>query len=119
MLLRFLVALVLAVSITFGQSSATRAAPLDFNAIPRPPVPADPMINGRHSALAGDEAEQAWPRFRARQARQLSNVRAQPYDLKTSFTASGGLVSDGAWMLEDTSRARMYRWTASGPLFGD
>jgi hypothetical protein len=34
-------------------------------------------------------------------AKSLSNVRAQPYALKTSFTASGGLASDGSWTLED------------------
>jgi len=51
-------------------------------------------------------------------ARGLSNVRAQPYDLKTSFIAYGGLASDGNWMLEDiAARGRKYRWTASGPNY--
>lgn len=50
-------------------------------------------------------------------AHSLSNVRAQPYDLKTSFIAYGGLASDGNWMLEDTARGRQYRWTATGPNY--
>jgi hypothetical protein len=50
-------------------------------------------------------------------AHDLSNVRVQPYDLKTSFSAYGGLASDGNWSLQDTSRARKYRWTASGPNY--
>ncbi len=51
-------------------------------------------------------------------ARELSNVRAQPYDLKTSFTTSGGLPSDGSWTLEDIAPGRgIYRWTAQGPNY--
>jgi hypothetical protein len=48
----------------------------------------------------------------------LSNVRAQPYDLKTTFVSDGGLPSDGSWTLQDTSPARgLYRWTAQGPNY--
>jgi hypothetical protein len=51
-------------------------------------------------------------------AHDLSNVRAQPYDLKTSFISSGGLPSDGSWMLEDVSPSRgIYRWSAQGPNY--
>jgi len=50
-------------------------------------------------------------------AQELSNVRGQPYDLKTTFISSGGLASDGNWVLQDTARGRMYRWTAQGPNF--
>jgi hypothetical protein len=51
-------------------------------------------------------------------ARDLSNVRAQPYDLKTTFISNGGLPSDGSWTLEDISPApRVYRWTAQGPNY--
>ena len=49
-------------------------------------------------------------------ARALSNVRAHPYDLKTTFTSFGSSSSDGAWSLEDISPSRnVYRWTAQGP----
>lgn len=49
-------------------------------------------------------------------ARQHSNVRAQPYDLKTTFNASGSGTFDGNWQLQDTSPGRnVYRWTAEGP----
>ena len=51
-------------------------------------------------------------------ARDLSNVRAQPYDLKTTFVSNGGLPSDGSWTLQDTSPGRgQYRWTAQGPNY--
>jgi hypothetical protein len=51
-------------------------------------------------------------------AHGLSNIRAQPYDLKTSFTASGGLASDGTWALEDTApKGGGYRWSAQGPNY--
>jgi hypothetical protein len=51
-------------------------------------------------------------------ARELSNVRAQPYDLKTTFVSNGGLPSDGSWTLQDTSPGRgLYRWTAQGPNY--
>ncbi len=51
-------------------------------------------------------------------ARELSNVRAQPYDLKTTFVTNGGLPSDGSWTLEDIAPGRgLYRWTAQGPNY--
>jgi len=51
-------------------------------------------------------------------ARELSNVRAQPYDLKTTFVSNGGLPSDGSWTLEDIGAGRgLYRWTAQGPNY--
>jgi hypothetical protein len=50
------------------------------------------------------------------EARKHSNIRAQPYDLKTAFTALGSGSSDGNWQLQDTSPGKnMYRWTAQGP----
>ncbi|MFL6415276.1 MAG: hypothetical protein ACJ74Y_06350 [Bryobacteraceae bacterium] len=49
-------------------------------------------------------------------ARKHSNVRVQPYDLKTSFSALGTGSSDGSWDLEDVSPGpNVYRWTADGP----
>src|ERR1700686_4567395 len=80
-------------------------AALDFKAIPRPPVPADPLelVTG-----AAQPVQDAQERIAAiallNKARGPSNVRAEAYDLKTSFSASGGLASDGSWMLEDISR---------------
>jgi hypothetical protein len=51
-------------------------------------------------------------------AREKSNVRAYPYDLKTQFTSFGSSPSDGVWNLEDISPDRQtYRWTADGPGF--
>jgi hypothetical protein len=118
MLLRSLVAAVLAGSAAFAQASAARVARLDVNAISRPPIPPDRMELVTGAPLAVTNAEQRMAAVSLlSKAHELSNVRAQPYDLKTSFTASGGLASDGSWMLQDTSRARMYRWTANGPNY--
>jgi hypothetical protein len=95
------------------------AAGLDFNTIPRPSLPPDPL-----ELVAGDAqpVQDAQQRIAAigllDKAHRLSNVRAQPYDLKTSFTASGGLASDGTWALEDIApKGGGYRWTAQGPNY--
>jgi hypothetical protein len=101
--------------------SAPRHLPgaLDFNNVPRPPMPVDPMelITGDAQAVQGAQQRIAAIGL-LEKAHGLSNVRAQPYDLKTSFIAYGGLASDGNWMLEDTAaRGRKYRWTASGPNY--
>jgi hypothetical protein len=51
-------------------------------------------------------------------AHRISNVRAQAYDLKTTFIASGSSSSSGTWQLEDISPgAGLYRWTAQGPNY--
>jgi hypothetical protein len=92
---------------------------LDFNSIPRPPMPADPMELVTGDAQPVQDAQQRIAAIGLlEKAHGLSNVRAQPYDLKTSFIAYGGLASDGNWMLEDTAaRGRKYRWTATGPNY--
>jgi hypothetical protein len=101
-----------------GMALAQVRGPLDFNAIPRPPVPADlqELVTG-----AAQTVQNAQQRIAALElldkAHALSNVRAQPYDLKTSFTASGGLASDGSWTLEDVAPGHGYRWTANGPNY--
>src|SRR4051794_3596974 len=100
----------------------TPAAPvreaLDFRTIPRPPVPADPLELVTGAAQPVQDAQQRIAAIALlNRARDLSNVRAQPYDLKTSFSAYGGLSSDGSWMLEDISPGRGYRWTAQGPNY--
>ena len=85
---------------------------------PEPPVPSDPL-----ELIAGNAQPVTAVNQRAEiinllvHAHQRSNVRAQPYDLKTSFTVSGPL-SSGRWQLEDTSPAsELYRWTVQGPAY--
>ncbi len=91
---------------------------LDFSQIPRPPVPADPMELVTGEAQPVQDAQQRIAAIGLlEKAHSLSNVRAQPYDLKSSFIAYGGLASDGNWMLEDTARGRKYRWSANGPNY--
>jgi hypothetical protein len=92
---------------------------LDFNALPRPPIPADPleMVTGNAEAVQNTEQRAAATAL-VINAHALSNVRAQPYHLKTSFVSSGKLPSDGNWILEDISPSRtIYRWTAQGPNY--
>jgi hypothetical protein len=91
----------------------------NFDAIPRPPVPADPLELVTGPAQAVDTAEQRLAAVAAlNKARGLSNVRAQPYNLKISFTSTGGSASDGNWTLEDISPSRgIYRWMAQGPSY--
>ena len=94
------------------------AAGLDFNSIPRPSLPADPLELVTGAAQPVQNAEQRIAAIGLlEKAQNLSNVRAQPYDLKTSFISSGGLASDGNWSLEDTSAGHKYRWTANGPNY--
>ncbi len=95
------------------------AAGLDFDVIRRPPLPTDPMELVMSDALPVADAQQRIAALGLLdKAHRLSNVRAQPYDLKTVFTASGGLTSDGTWQLEDIApRGGGYRWTAQGPNY--
>lgn len=87
-----------------------------FQQVTEPPVPSDPL-----ELITGDARPVTDVNQRAEiinllvHAHQRSNARAQPYDLKTSFTVSGPL-STGQWQLDDTSPgAELYRWTAQGP----
>jgi hypothetical protein len=111
--------LLLAVSgVGFSQTPVSIRGGLDFNAIPRPAMPADSLELVTGAAQPVQNAEQRIAAIGLLdKAHDLSNVRAQPYDLKTSFTASGGLASDGSWTLEDISPGHMYRWTANGPNY--
>src|SRR5262249_50597360 len=91
---------------------------LDFRSIPRPPVPADTLELVTGDAQPVQDAQQRIAAISLlNKSRDLSNVRAQPYDLRTSFSTSGGRGPDGNWMLEDTARGRAYRWTADGPNY--
>jgi hypothetical protein len=95
------------------------AAALDFNTVPRPPLPPDPLelVTGDAQPAADTQQRIAAIGLLDR-AHALSNLRAQPYDLKTSFTASGGLASDGSWTLEDIApKGGGYRWSAQGPNY--
>jgi hypothetical protein len=108
--------------VTFSVLAAAQTPPpvplvLNRAALPRAPIPPDPLeiVN---AAQAVQDAQQRLDAIALLQkARDLSNVRAQPYDLKTSFISWGGLASDGSWTLEDISRGRGYRWTAQGPNY--
>jgi hypothetical protein len=95
------------------------AAGLDFNTIPRPPLAPDPLELVTGDAQPVQDAQQRIAAIGLLdKAKGLSNVRAQPYALRTSFTASGGLASDGIWTLEDIApKGGGYRWTAQGPNY--
>src|ERR1700733_13684232 len=65
---------------------------LNFAAIPRPPVPPDPLELSLGAAQPVQDAQQRIAAISMlNKARDLSNVRAHPYYLKTSFVSSGGL----------------------------
>jgi hypothetical protein len=104
----------------FAQPPApVRTTIQSFDSLPRPPIPADPLELVTGAAVNVQTAEQ---RLAAKglldNARNLSNVRAVPYDLKTVFITSGSLPSDGSWTMEDTAPGgRVYRWTAQGPNY--
>lgn len=75
-------------------------------------------ISHRRCAARAGRATTHRPLGLLDKAHGLSNVRAQPYALKTSFIASGGLASDGSWVLEDIApKGGGYRWTAQGPNY--
>jgi hypothetical protein len=84
-----------------------------------PPLPYDPLELVTSDAQQIQDADQrAAAISMLTNARALSNVRAQPYDLKTTFKSFGSLPSDGTWTLEDASPSRnIYRWTAQGPSY--
>jgi hypothetical protein len=87
-----------------------------FAQLAEPPVPSDPLelVTGNAQPVQ-DINQRAEIINLLATAHQHSNVRAQPYDMKTTFTVSGAL-SSGAWQEEDTSPSGgMYRWTAQGP----
>ena len=84
----------------------------------QPPVPSDPLelVTGNAQPVQ-DVNQRAEIINLLLNSHRLSNVRAQPYDLKTTFTASGSSSSSGVWQLEDMSIGGFYRWTAQGPNF--
>ena len=87
--------------------------------LPEPAVPADPLelVTGDAQPVASAEARAAVIKSLLN-AYALSNIRAYPYDRKTTFTTFGTTPSDGAWQLQDTSLGDgLYRWTAQGPAY--
>jgi hypothetical protein len=97
-------------------SAQIPARPRAFQQVAEPPVPSDPLelVTGNAQPVQ-DVSQRAEIVNLLEDAYQHSNVRAQPYDLKTTFTVSGSL-SSGAWQEEDTSPGRkQYRWTVQGP----
>lgn len=86
--------------------------------LPEPPVPSDPLELVTGNAQPVQDVNQLAEIINLlANAHQYSNVRAQPYDLKTTFTVSGSL-SSGVWQAEDTSPGKgQYRWTIQGPDF--
>ncbi|MBV8844808.1 MAG: hypothetical protein JO307_18535 [Bryobacterales bacterium] len=99
-------------------SSAAAFGQGPFESLPRPPIPADPLELVTAAAQQVQTPEQRLAAtMLLTHARDLSNVRAQPYDLKTSFLTSGSLPSDGSWTMEDIAIRGAYRWTAQGPNY--
>ncbi len=99
-----------------GVTAPTR--PLNFETLVRPPIPVDPLEIVTSAQAVANAQQRLDAIALLRRAQALSNVRAQAYDLKTSFVSVGNLPSDGAWTLEDISPAsRVYRWTARGPNY--
>ncbi len=83
------------------------------------PIPYDPLeLVTRDAQFVSSPEDRAAADELLVKAQRLSNVRLQPYDLKTTFVTNGSLPSDGAWTLEDISPgADLYRWTAQGPSY--
>lgn len=83
---------------------------------PAPSAPLELVTSGAQPVQTAEERANALDLLA--KAERLSTVRAQPYDLKTSFTTYGSLPSDGEWTLEDIGPGPgIYRWTAEGPGF--
>lgn len=86
---------------------------------PEPPVPPDPLelVTGDAQPIQNAEQRAAVIKLLSN-AFALSNVRAYPYQRRTSFNAVGSTSSDGDWQLDDMSPGPdLYRWTAQGPSY--
>lgn len=99
-----------------GVSTLRRQIAVNSESLTLPPVPNDPLELAAGDAQPIQNAEQRAAAISLLvKARSLSNVRAYPYHLKTSFVSSGAA---GSWNLEDTSPSRdVYRWSAQGPSY--
>jgi hypothetical protein len=108
----------IALAPVFAQAPGVRSQVSIFESQAQPPVPNDPL----ELATGAQPIQNAEQRLAATSllanARSLSNVRAQAYDLKTTFTSNGSSSSDGSWSMEDISPSHgLYRWTAEGPSY--
>src|ERR1700722_6690904 len=101
-----------AIAVSFALAPVFAQAP---RSLAQPPVPNDPLeLVADAQPIQNAEQRLAATSLLAN-ARSLSNVRAQPYDLKTTFTSSGASPSDGSGSMEDISPSGgLYRWTAQG-----
>jgi hypothetical protein len=108
-------AVAVAVSIPAWVLHAQIPAPAPLQ-IAEPPVPSDPLelVTGDAQPVT-DAVERAQIIDLLVKAHRNTNVRAQPYDVKTTFTVSGSL-SAGDWQEEDMAPSGdFYRWTVAGP----
>jgi hypothetical protein len=108
-------AVAIAVAIPMGVLHAQPPAPPRVQ-LAEPAVSSDPLeLVSSDAQPVTDAAQRAEIVDLLIKAHRHSNVRAQPYDLKTTFTVSGSL-SAGDWQEEDTaSSGEFYRWTLAGP----
>lgn len=112
----FLTALSVAAMAQIPAGNPAPRSPLDMEKLARPPIPADPLELVNAAQTAPDAPQRLAAVDLLNKAHNLSDVRAQPYDLKVTFQTFGGAGSDGTWTEEDTSPGpRIYRWTAQGP----
>lgn len=93
--------------------------PRELQPVEEPSVPSDPLeLVTADAQPVQDVTQRAEIVNLLINAHRNSNVRAQPYDLKTTFTVSGSSPSAGLWQEEDVSPgAGLYRWTAQGPNY--
>jgi hypothetical protein len=77
-----------------GQSATTVA---------EPPMPSDPLELAANAQPVQDVNQRAELVNLMLTAHRRSNVREQPYDLKTAFIVLGASSSEGRWQMEDTS----------------
>ena len=85
-----------------------------------PAVPSDPLelITGNAQPVQ-DVSQRAEIINLLLNAHRISNVRAQPYDLKTTFTASGAAASSGLWQVGRPVGWRILSLDSTRPwLFG-
>ncbi len=111
-------AAVLQIAVMTQLTAQVPARPRAMQQVAEPPVPSDPLelVTGDAQPVQG-VSQRADIVNLLENAHRHSNVRAQPYDLKTTFTVSGSL-SSGQWQEEDTSPAGLhYRWTVQGPSY--
>ena len=110
-------------SFSFGQQAPipTATAPLTprlaLAKFPQPPVPSDQLELVTNGAQPVQDATQRASIIGLLQhAKQISNLRMQPYHLKTVFTVHGSTASDGNWQMENIAPGNgQYHWTAQGP----